>query len=278
MGATTKIPTLPVSSAEIANMQAAAAIVRELRDAVADDIGGVVATLAAGRGELVAWQHYPAGDVYDPSTNAQYFFHAHPPAQRAPREYGHFHTFLRAEGMPPGVAPLVLPETAVANAWPIPPQAAPLKRGRREEVSHLIAVAVDAKGEPIRLFTTNRWVTGETWYRADDVISMLDRFTIGSSEGPALINRWLTAVVALFQPQIAGLLRLRDETVMGWRRRRRTSVLEDVRLEITSSFDVDIDVQLGFLDQLDEVDGLRLSAPSTRVARTADGCGQGPAA
>ena len=34
---------------------------------------------------------------------------------------------------------------------------------------------MDGWGEPIGLFATNRWVTGETWYPAGAVIRMLDR-------------------------------------------------------------------------------------------------------
>lgn len=258
-------------------MQAAAVVVKEIRGAVAGDAGGILRA-AAGADGLVSWQHYPACDVYDPLTHAQYFFHTHSAAQRALREHGHFHTFLRAEGMPPGVAPLVLPETAVADASSMPPQAAPLKRGHRDEVSHLVGVSIDAGGEPIALFTTNRWVTGETWYRADDVIRMVDYFTLESGDGPVLLNRWLSAVVALFRPQIACLLRLRDEAVMGWRRRRRTNVFEDPRLEITSSLDVDIDAQLGFLDQLGEGHHPRPAARPLRSIRIAEGWDEGSAA
>lgn len=278
VGATSNGAKLRVSSVEIAAMQAAASIIKEMRGVVAGDAGGILTAVAAGADTLVAWQHYPAGDVYDPFTHAQYFFHTHSTAHRAPREHGHFHTFLRAEGMPPGVAPLVLPETAVADASSIPPQAAPLKRGHRDEVSHLVGVSVDAGGEPIRLFTTNRWVTGETWYRADDVIRMLDHFTMASGDGPVLLNRWLSAVVALFRPHIACLLRLRDEAVMGWRRRRRTNVFEDTRLEITSSLDVDIDAQLGFLDQLGQGYHPRLSTRLLRPTRIAEGWDEGSAA
>jgi len=267
---------LQVSSAEIARMQAAAAVIDEIRARLADDPGGLLAMVAAGAQALNDWQHYPAGDVYDPRSHAQYFFHAHSPAQRSPCEYGHFHTFLRAEGMPVGVAPLVLPETAVADASPATPQAAPLKRGRRDEVSHLIAISVNARGEPIRLFTTNRWVTGETWYRGEDVIRMLDRFTIEAADGPPLLNRWVGAVVALFRPQVAGLLRLRDETVMGWRRRRRANVFEDTRLEITSSFDVDLDAQIAFLHQPRARPGSPVTGRSARLTQTADGWGEGP--
>ena len=38
----------------------------------------------------------------------------------------------------------------------------------------------------------------------------------------ASLNRWIVAMLALFRPQIAALLRMRDEDVMAWRRRRRT--------------------------------------------------------
>jgi len=150
--------------------------------------------------------------------------------------------------MPVGAAPLILPEIAVADAPALPPQAPPRKHGKREEVSHLVAIAVDRRGEPIRLSTTNRWVTGETWYRADDVIRMLDRFVITEAQPSETLNRWVVAILRLFRPQIAALLRMRDETVMAWRRRRRTHVFEDPGLEITSSLDIEMEAQLAFLD------------------------------
>ena len=210
MAVADKLTELRVSPGEVAPMQAAAAVVAACYRALAARGGGILAEIGVNGGALVDWQRYPAGEVYDPQTHVQYFYHAHPAADRTVREHGHFHTFLRAEGMPVGVAPLVLPETAVADAVRPPPQAAPLKHGARDEVSHLVAIALDPHGEPIRLFTTNRWVTGETWYRAEDVIRMLDRFTIREVGGPALLNRWIGAMLALFRPQIVALLRQRD--------------------------------------------------------------------
>src|SRR5207237_5021898 len=164
-----------------------------------------------------AWQRYPAGEVYDPANHAQYFYHCHGgPAGAAPgAEHGHFHLFLRAEGIPAGITPLVLPELAVANA-PVPTQSAPLKRGERDEVVHLVALALDQRGEPVRLFTTNRWVTGQTWYCADDVIRMLDGFQVNGEGSGGLLNGWLTAMVQLFQPEIGVLLSHRDPAVTDW--------------------------------------------------------------
>jgi Domain of unknown function (DUF6969) len=274
---TKRVATLRVSAAEIAGMQAAATIVRDIRSTLIRHDGGILSTFAADLDAFVEWQHYPAGEVYDPQSHAQFFYHTHSAAQRSAREHGHFHTFLRAEGMPLGVAPLVLPEIAIANALRPPPQAAPLKYGGRDEVSHLVAVALNGRGEPIRLFTTNRWVTGETWYRGDDVIKMLNRFTLGAAACPVLLNRWVTSIVALFRPQIASLLRLRDETVMGWRRRRRTNVFEDPRLEITSSFDVDLDTQFALLAQLQANLSPGCPSRSARLPPMAEGWGEGHA-
>ena len=47
---------------------------------------------------------------------------------------------------------------------------------RDDKISHLIGISMNRAGYPIRLFTTNRWITADNWYTADDVIKMLDRF------------------------------------------------------------------------------------------------------
>jgi hypothetical protein len=239
---------LRVSRDEIERMIAAAATIRECRRDLADRNTNLLAELTAGSAIVSDWRHYPEGDVFDPKSHAQYFFHAHPTDGRPTLESGHFHTFLRPEGMPPGVAPLLLPELAVADVVASPPQAAPIKRGIRDEVSHLIAISIDPRGDPVRLFTTNRWVTGETWYRADDVIRMLDRFAIAELAPSEIVNRWVGAMMQLFRPQIGALLRARDAAVMAWRRRRRNQVFEDPRLEITSSLDIGLEAQFAFVE------------------------------
>ena len=276
MTAAQKPTELRVSPYEVAPMQAAAAVAAACHRTLAAR-GGILAEIGVNEGALVDWQRYPGGEVYDPQTHVQYFYHAHPAADRAVREHGHFHTFLRAEGMPFGVAPLVLPETAVADAARPTPQAAPLKHGARDEVSHLVAIALDSRGEPKRLFTTNRWVTGETWYRAEDVIRMLDRFTFGEVVGPSVLNRWISAMLALFRPQIVALLRQRDETVTAWRWRRRTNVFEDIRLEITSSVEIDLGAQFAFLDRVGSGLDANASQQLLRLPPMADGWSEGHA-
>jgi hypothetical protein len=63
-----------------------------------------------------------------------------------------------------------------------------------------------------------------------------------------VLDRWLGAMVGLFKPEITVLLRNRDKTVTDWRWRRRTNVFEDPRLEITSSFEIDLDARLGAVE------------------------------
>jgi hypothetical protein len=256
-------------------MTAAAAVIRDCRQQMALGGAAVIAEIAPPGAALCEWRHYPAGEVYDPKSHAQYFYHSHSVSGRRTPEHGHFHLFLRAEGMPAGVAPMLLPELAVADAAPTRPQAAPRRHGAREEIAHLIAIAVDPLGEPCRLFTTNRWVTGETWYRAEDVIQMLDRFVVAEAAPSELLNRWISAMIRLFRPQIAHLLRARDDTVMAWRRRNRGHVFDDPRLEVTSGLDIDVDVQLAFVDRAgrgsiaDGFPGVR------RLPPMADGWGEG---
>ncbi len=182
---------------------------------------------------LADWAHYPPGDVYDAATHAQYFYHRHTidPAQRHRlSEHGHFHTFMRPRGMPPGTRPLVMPELAIADAPsqpldpPSPPAPQPNQGDGNDKFSHIIAISLDEAGTPIRLFTTNRWVTGETWYAAEDVARMLDCFSIELARPGWPINRWLCALTRLYRPDIVALLNERDAALMSWRRRRRGKI------------------------------------------------------
>jgi hypothetical protein len=84
-------------------------------------------------------------------------------------------------------------------------------------------------------------VTGEVWYAADDVIGLLDRFVVDMAYPSLPVNVWITATVRLYRPEIAALLRQRDQAVAEWQGRHPDrEVFADAGLEITSSVDIAI--------------------------------------
>ncbi len=219
-------------------MAEAAREVRTCQRVLAKTGDTVVGELLRGHGTLYEWRHYPPGDVYDAEYHAQYYYHCHPEGERPDGEHGHFHTFLRPLGMPSGVAPAPLTDfTEPENP--------------NDALSHLVGIAMDVAGQPVRLFTTNRWVTGETWYAADDVIRMLDSFVVDHARPSWPANRWITAMMRLFRPQIRELLILRDETVCNWAERHPGGhVYEDRKLEVPSQLVISVAQQIAAVEQV----------------------------
>jgi hypothetical protein len=211
-----------VSTAALRRMVEAGKVVLACQDVLAKSGDNVVNELLRDQGTFFEWEHYPKDDVFDRETQAQYYYHAHPPGERSFPEHGHFHTFLRPKGMPADTRPLRLPNYK-------PP------KDRNDALSHLVAISMDTGGRPVRLFTTNRWVTGETWYAAPDVIAMLDRFAVGHAQPSWPVNRWITALLRLFRPQIVALLGERDIAIAAWKAKHpRRNTYEDRDLEVTS--------------------------------------------
>ena len=191
----------------------------------------VVGELLTESTTFYEWNHYPEGDVFDPRSNAQFYYHAHPKDER-PGEHGHFHTFLRPKGMPPGIEPA-----------PVPEYTAP--EGENDALSHLVAISCDSGGLPIKLFTTNRWVTGEVWYKAEDVIRMLSYFQIDHVRPSWAVNIWVTNMLTLFRPQIRAMIKERDNVVDNWAAENDSAnVYEDRALEVTAECPISVDDQI----------------------------------
>lgn len=213
------------------DMAAAGAEIMECYRLLRKSQDNVVGEVLRGHGDFYEWDHYPPGDVYDNETHSQYYYHAHPAELRG-GEHGHFHTFLRPKGMPEGVAPAKLPDHT-------PPL------GDNDALSHLIGISMDPHGYPVRLFTANRWVTGEVWYDADDVITMLDRFDMDLAYPSLPVNTWITAMLRLYRPEIEHLVRSRDNAVADWQAGHHdVNAYEDRELEITSYVDIAVDTQI----------------------------------
>ena len=224
-----KIDTLLHESLE--PMLAAGEEIRECYRVLAKTGDNIVGELLRHQGTFYEWNHYPKGDIFDHATHSQYFYHAHVKGQRK-GEHGHFHTFLRAKGMAAGVAPA--PYNGDAE-WPEGDSA----------LSHLIGISMNPKGFPIGLFSVNRWVTGEAWYVADDVVDMIERFDIDHASPSWPANKWVTAMLRLYHHQIVELVRKRDVVVADWQRKYPDrDVYEDRDLEITSTTAISVDKQI----------------------------------
>lgn len=157
---------------------------------------------------VAVWEHFPAGDVFDPESGAQWYYHSHP-SQEGVVEHGHFHCFVRPQG---------------ANG----------------PIHHVVAVGVDAFGKLTRLFTVNQWVVGDQWLDAEATIALLPRFDLHFARPSYLVNRWLAAVLALYGDQIKALVRRRDEVLAAYKPENDTPAREDRALEVTSELSVDL--------------------------------------
>lgn len=210
----------------LAQMRAAGEEILECRRVLRKGGLNVVGEVLRGQGEFREYDHYPNDDVYDRDSHAQYYYHAH---RGVAGEHGHFHTFLRAAGMPSAIAPAKL---AHKEPWPEGEQA----------IAHLVAISMDPYGEPIGLFAPNRWVGGDTWYHAADLVRMLPRFRIDHAFPSWPVNRWITAMLALFAPHIEQLLRARDGCLRAWRARRPgEDLLEDRGLEVLTQMPISVE-------------------------------------
>ncbi len=137
----------------------------------------------AGAARFEPYRHYPQHDVVARQHGTRFFYHGHS-ALRVPREeHGHFHLFVEHGEQEAAGGP---------------------------RYSHLVGLSLDSRGQPLRWFTTNRWVTGEHWYGAAQLQALLPGLRWHSGGRLAPVARWLTAMVTLFQTDIAGLLSQRD--------------------------------------------------------------------
>jgi len=199
-----------------------------------EKFGNVVREVLKEQGTFYELEHYPKGDVHDSDSHSQYFYHAH---RGIDGENGHFHTFLRAKGMSTKPSPIAYSGEV---DWP----------SGDDALSHLIAISMDPKGYPIGLFSTNRWVTGETWYKADDVIDMLDDFDMDLLYPSWPVNIWITETLRLFRPQIEYLIKERDVSIESWSQEHPDKdVFEDRELEVTSDLLIDAKSQVSAVER-----------------------------
>lgn len=168
----------------------------------------------AGSRAFTTMRHYPQGDVVDAASGMRFYYHAH---RLGTPEHGHFHLF------------------------------APTPRASHGH-THLVALSLTTQGHPLQWFTTNRWVTGETWQPAGSVLSLLNRYQVRTHGRLAPVARWLHAMVGLFRDDLVTLLHRRDrvfaEHCTDARRPTREAVFEDRTLEVLSTCPADLTTKI----------------------------------
>jgi hypothetical protein len=214
-----------LDTASLEAMQEAARRVRESNRVLVRTGASVLTEVLGGKPLTTDWAHFPEGDIFDQQSASQFYFHAH---EGRTGEAGHFHTFLRA------------------------PAIRQITGGEVEDtaVVHLIAVAIDRFGQPVELFTTNRWVTGETWFPAETVIAALERFEIDHAAPSWPLNIWITDMLRLFRPDIIRLVEERDVLINNRLAEGASpeEVFEDRDIEVCSSLRISLDRQFNKLN------------------------------
>ena len=178
-----------------------------------------------------AMQHYPKGDRIDKLYGGQYFYHCHRENQDT-AEHGHFHCYLRQSGIPKHI-----------------PRKTGLKWRADNSMTHLIAIGMDLFGQPIRLFTVNRWVSDETWFDAKHAPHLIKRFKL-SLTNPSpwqIIDCWVQGMVHLFMPQIIWLLQARDHQMAAFQHEQGLDCYENKSIEEITSLSIDLPSQIQWI-------------------------------
>jgi hypothetical protein len=154
-------------------------------------------------------RQYPAPGINWIGDGLGYFYHSHGPNESRGAEHGHFHLFSQ------------VPERHAGAC--------------SASYAHLIGIDVDATGRPLRMFTTNLWVTNGQWRSARFVRAELSRFAALASRPDVGPEKWISLVLQLFPQQVLDVIRLRERRVAQWRRDEVKRRLSDRRIRILSS-------------------------------------------
>jgi len=180
-------------------------------------LGSSLAVAALGGCQTFTEQvHHPRRDVCDAQAGTKFYYHAH---RHGTREHGHFHLFHYVPGT--------------------------------SRYTHLAALSLDQRGQPMQWFTTNQWVTGEEWRSAPDICELIAHFRVSTAGRFAPLARWLTAMVELFAKDLFQLAHGRDQALERLTREHADcplqELLRDQRIDILSHTPADLRLVVGQL-------------------------------
>lgn len=181
----------------------------------------------------IQMSHYPKGDRIDRTTGAQYFYHCHRENYES-HEHGHFHCFLRYKQIPKDIKPAPLDDWNIYFDNPM---------------THLVAIAMNQFGLPIRLFSVNRWVTSEVWYEAKHLPRFIKRYKMTLQDDPywQVLDKWVEGMLHLFAPQIAWLQQAGDRKILQHKESGVENPFLDFDLEELAEIEIDLKKQVEWL-------------------------------
>jgi hypothetical protein len=190
-------------SKEVTDHLSAAEEILSVQLRYAQSGSSMIHALMNGSKSMLELEHFPRHDIVDERNNTRMYYHAHALHRKAAHEHGHFHLFSHGH----------------AKAGHV----------------HLVGISLDAVGQPIRLFTTNQWVTGETWMDASAMEEVLVNFEVKTGGRLSPVARWATAMVRLYLPEIVQLIRERDLMISRKSESVKMDVLfKDKRLDVVT--------------------------------------------
>ena len=175
--------------------------------------GRSVLDIILNKKELEDWAMYPwDGGVIDKKTRSQYFYHAHPQSP----EHGHFHVFY----------------------------------SHRNQIVHLAAISLDDQGQPMELFTVNRWVTGDFYIPAGKLSGYITQFRIANNSFDREVGEYLRNLLILYQAEIGALMQQRERVFADYRATHDgREPYEDRDLDVTSNLEIQVENQVAALEQ-----------------------------
>ena len=108
------------------------------------------------------------------------FYHCHAVPDSDLQEHGHFHIFTRYH----------------------------------DEWVHVVALSMDADGQPQAWVTVNRWVTDGPWLSATQLKEHLASARY-PQQGLSLLESWLLAMLQVFTVEVSDLLETRDQVLQS---------------------------------------------------------------
>ncbi len=160
--------------------------------------------------EIVQGKKYPPGNLQFGGLGLRAYYHSHARPHVRRDEHGHFHVFIH------------MPDDNEVH-W-----------------SHLVALSVDAQGQPQKWMTVNRWVTGSRWCLAGELDAALATLPVEPAD-LSPVELWLYSLLCLYRPEIRGLLEKRDTRIHAMTvDKELTQVLEDRRIYTLSEAGTDL--------------------------------------